>query len=180
LAFRNLPSIEGIRAAGWGKIRTLDLDRRRVEKRLMQQAGVDRPDQALPLAGIDLRAAASLEKHPLSGAVVQAATEAGLSLDTVASMSETPGSGLQGIVDGRQVLITGRKQAEAWDVKLPEVQVGLECVVFIDGGIAGLLRFEDTPRPESKLSVEHRRFGHNLDRVMLGSGDRHAEVDSLA
>lgn len=130
-----------------------------------------------------VKAAASLEqysKHPLSSAVVGAATQAGLALDTVTSMSETPGSGLNGIVGDRPVLITGRKQAEAMGVALPEAEVGLECVVFLDERFAGLLRFEDTPREDSRTTVEHLHIGHNLHRVMLVSGDRHAEVGSLA
>src|ERR1700737_1679911 len=50
--------------------------------------------------------AASLErysKHPLSGAVVAAAREAGLRLEDAASVSEPPGAGLLGDVAGRSV-----------------------------------------------------------------------------
>ena len=63
-----------------------------------------------------LQAAASLEqfsKHPLTGAVVQAARDAKLSVLEVSQIREKPGEGLLGIVAGRRVRITGRGKVDS-------------------------------------------------------------------
>lgn len=60
-----------------------------------------------------LMAVASLEqysKHPLAGAVVQAARDAKLALLDVSQLQEKPGEGLLGMVAGREVRVTGRSK----------------------------------------------------------------------
>ena len=70
-----------------------------------------------------LRLAASLErysKHPLSGAILDAAPERELALHEAASISEEPGRGLRGRVADRDVVITGRKGLSEFDrARLP-------------------------------------------------------------
>jgi cation transport ATPase len=59
---------------------------------------------------------ASLErysKHPLATAVLEAAREARLGLGDAAEISERPGRGLEGIVDGKFVQITSRQKLAA-------------------------------------------------------------------
>ncbi len=81
-----------------------------------------------------LQAAASLEqfsKHPLAGAVVQAARNAKLALLDVSQMQEKPGEGLLGMVAGRRVRITGRGKVDSKLLpSLPPLASGLECVVL--------------------------------------------------
>jgi heavy metal translocating P-type ATPase len=130
-----------------------------------------------------LTAAASLErfsKHPLAGAILDAASASDLTLEPVTHLTETPGQGLTGIVAGRQVSITGRDQAEAAGWQLPPIAGGLECVVIIQGAYAALFRFRDTPRRDSDVFVSHLRPSHQVDRVLLVSGDRESEVRYLA
>ena len=60
-----------------------------------------------------LQMAASLEqysKHPLALTISQAAQQQKVSLAPVSEIGEKPGEGLKGTIDGRQVLITGRKK----------------------------------------------------------------------
>lgn len=128
-----------------------------------------------------LRYAASLEqysKHPLALAVTEAARAEGIVVEEAERISEPPGEGLEGSVNGREVRITGRKQARAAD--LPEQAGGLECVLLLDGEYAALLRFHDQPRPDSANFVSHLNPKHQFERVMLVSGDREAEVRFLA
>jgi len=130
-----------------------------------------------------LRMAASLEqysKHPLAGAILQAAKGAGLALDEVAQMSERPGEGLRGTVDGRSVQITGRGKVVARELSLPTAAGGLECLVLVDEGYAATLRFRDVPRHESRPFIRHLRPSHGVQKVMLVSGDRESEVRYLA
>jgi P-type E1-E2 ATPase len=71
---------------------------------------------------------------------------------------------------------SGRVGAEA----LPPQASGLECVILVDGRYAATYRFHDAPRDESGAFVAHLGPKHRVDRVLLVSGDREAEVRYLA
>jgi heavy metal translocating P-type ATPase len=130
-----------------------------------------------------LRLSASLErysKHPLAGAILEAAKGAGLNTEPVSEISERQGEGLRGTIDGRTVWITNREKAVARGVILPPSAAGLECVVFLDGAYAAIIRFEDAPRDDSSPFVGHLKPRHNVNRVLIVSGDRDKEVRHLA
>jgi P-type E1-E2 ATPase len=130
-----------------------------------------------------LRTAASLERysrHPLAQAILNAASQAKLSLEAASEINESPGQGLQGVVGRQTVLITGRNRLPRNDVELPRQQPGLECLIFVDGVFAGLFRFHDAPRRDSRVFVSHLAPRHHVNRVLLVSGDRTAEVQYLA
>jgi len=142
-------------------------------------AGFDRADV--------LRLVASLErysKHPLASAIMKAAEAEKLVLENAASVSERPGEGLRGVVAGREVRVSNRKQIAAVDpeapAKFPPMSGGLECCVAIDGRYAATYVFRDEARPEGFSFVEHLRPMHKIERVMLVSGDRESEVEYLA
>ena len=90
--------------------------------------------------------------------------------------------GLEGEVDGRHVRIIGRRQAEAagHGGVLPPVSTGLECVILVDGRYAATYRFHDAPREDSRSFIRHLGPRHQLERVLLVSGDRESEVRYLA
>jgi P-type E1-E2 ATPase len=128
-----------------------------------------------------LSKAASLEqysKHPLAVAVVGAAREADLSVLQASLISEKPGAGLQGTIDGTLIRITGRSQVRG--IALPEATIGLECLVLFDERLAAVLRFRDVPRQESRPFIAHLKPRHGARRVLLLSGDREEEVRHLA
>jgi heavy metal translocating P-type ATPase len=130
-----------------------------------------------------LRSAASLEqysKHPLAGAIVSEAQKEEVPFAGVSELSEAAGEGLRGTVEGRNVQITGRKQAEDAGAALPAIGSGLECVVFIGGRYAATMRFHDAPRGDSRSFIQHLQPRHGVRKVMLVSGDREAEVQYLA
>jgi len=96
--------------------------------------------EVIPAAGFTsedvLQNAASLEqysKHPLASAIVVAAQGARLALQAVSHVSERTGEGLEGVVAGRVVRITGRNKVAERNLALPTVVSGLECLVFVDG-----------------------------------------------
>jgi heavy metal translocating P-type ATPase len=123
-------------------------------------------------------------KHPLAAAVVMAAREAGIALGVPDEIAEPPGLGLTGRVGGRRVELTGRKALGARHPELaaalPPSIAGLEAVMLVDGVLAAVLRFRDEPREDSRSLVQHLAPRHGVDRVMLVSGDRVAEVSDLA
>lgn len=134
-----------------------------------------------------LTLAAGLERysrHPLSGAVMDAAHEANLNIPNATQISEPPGAGMTGIVAGRRVQLTSRKvagtQSGAISAALPAQEGGMECIILIDGRFAALLRFRDEPRREGKQFIRHLGPKHGIRKIMLVSGDRESEVAWIA
>jgi cation transport ATPase len=132
-----------------------------------------------------LQLAASLErysKHPLAAAVLQAATLRQIPLLDASGVSERPGQGLIGEIDGHRIEIVGRREVEARGSagQLPGAARGLECHVLIDDEYAATYRFHDAPRPDSRLFVDHLAPGHGVTRVLLVTGDREEEARYVA
>jgi cation transport ATPase len=131
--------------------------------------------------------AASLEqysKHPLARAIIATARVAGVSVRQAVEISEPPGAGLRGTVDGRTIQITGRNRLAAQQPAiahdLPPAAGGLECIILIDGAYAAMYRFRDEPRSEGVSFIGHLKPKHLFHKVMLVSGDRESEVRYLA
>jgi P-type E1-E2 ATPase len=57
---------------------------------------------------------------------------------------------------------------------------GLECIITVDGLFAGAYRFFDVARVNSGRFVGHLAASHGINRVLIVSGDREAEVNRLA
>ena len=132
-----------------------------------------------------LQLAASLErysKHPLARPILDAAEREHLVLIDASEVRERPGEGLEGTVSGTVVRVLGRRQAEqaGFGAGLPDLATGLECVVLVDGRLAATYRFRDAPREDSRAFIHHLGPRHQLDRVLLVSGDRESEVRYLA
>ena len=130
-----------------------------------------------------LQLAASLEqysKHPLAGATVAEAKRSGIATLPVDQISERPGEGLRGTIEGHSVRITGRNKVAAQALPLPPLESGLECLVFLDEKYAAAIRFHDAPRKDTASFIEHLQPKHGVGRVMLVSGDRESEVKYLA
>lgn len=134
-----------------------------------------------------LKLVASIErysKHPLASAILEKAAEENIKLIDAKQISEPKGAGLQGIVDGHEVIITSRKQLDKLGLKkdaavLPQ-GAGLECVILIDHQLAAHYRFRDSPRADSESFIQHLLPKHGIKKVMIVSGDREEEVKYLA
>lgn len=123
-------------------------------------------------------------KHPLSSAILEKSREENIKLIDANKISEPKGEGLQGTVNGHEVMITSRKKLNALGlgkeiVVLPQ-GAGLECVILIDHQLAAHYRFRDAPRADSKSFIQHLRPKHGINKVMIISGDREEEVKYLA
>lgn len=134
-----------------------------------------------------LSLAASVErfsKHPLAKAVVAAGDDADVFLHEVTEIREKPGQGLFGVVAGKRLRATSRKQLlleqPELSGKLPPHGGGLECVMTIDGRYAATYRFRDAPRQEGTKFITHLKPRHQIEKIMLLSGDRESEVRYLA
>ncbi len=134
-----------------------------------------------------LQRVASLErysKHPLASAIVKAAQESKIDFKDATKVSEPPGQGLTGHIDGHQITITHRQKILKTDpemaLNLPPLSPGLECIILQDGKYAATFQFRDEPRPEGKLFIHHLTPIHQFKKIMLVSGDRESEVRYLA
>jgi heavy metal translocating P-type ATPase len=134
-----------------------------------------------------LSVSASVEqysKHPLASAILRAAREENVALALVSELSEKPGGGLIGMVNQDKIQITGRKKAlesfPRFAELLPADALGMESILIINGQYAATFQFRDTPRAESRSFIGHLGPKHGVNRVMLLSGDRKAEVLHLA
>lgn len=125
--------------------------------------------------------AASLEqfsKHPLAAAVLSTAEAEGVPLAPILEVSERPGQGLTGLLDGKRIQITGRSKVTLAD--LPPTQPGMEALLLVNGEFAAAFQFQDAPRAESKSFIGHLHPRHGAVKVLLLSGDREAEARYLA
>jgi heavy metal translocating P-type ATPase len=134
-----------------------------------------------------LELAASLEqysKHPLAASILETARREANELDQPSEISEKPGHGLSGSIGATLIQITGRKSIlelrESEASQLPPIASGMECVLLVDGKYAATFRFHDPPRLESRSFIGHLAPEHQVNKVMLVSGDREAEVRYLA
>jgi heavy metal translocating P-type ATPase len=173
-----LEKIDTCRTAIFDKTGTLTYGRPKLTELVIAQGFIEREVLAL---------VASLERysrHPLAGAVVDRAAARKISLEDAGQVSERPGEGLRGVVAGRSIEVTSRKQLAIRkipaDIAPFAAEGGLECVVLIDGHYAATLRFRDEPRVEGASFIRHLRPKHRFNRVMLTSGDRESEVRYLA
>ncbi|MEZ6234332.1 MAG: heavy metal translocating P-type ATPase [Phycisphaerales bacterium] len=177
-----LEKITTCRTAIFDKTGTLTYGRPRLVERAMAEgwASPEQSDRALALVA----ALERYSKHPLATAVVRAADEAGLATLEASEIDEPPGQGLRGVVDGHAVRVTSRgalaREPVPGSDAIPPHAGGLECLVVIDGRYAGCYRFRDEPRADGVSFIRHLGPRHQIDRVMIVSGDRESEVRYLA
>lgn len=173
-----LEKIDSCRTAIFDKTGTLTYGRPDLVQ-IVTAPGFERQAVLADVAGLE-----RYSKHPLATAVLAAAAAEHLVLSDVSNVSEPPGQAMRGVVRGKTIVITNRKQVlntePSWESVLPPLAAGMECVIVVDDRYTATFLFRDRPRPESKSFVSHLRPKHHLDRVILVSGDRASEVDYLA
>jgi heavy metal translocating P-type ATPase len=130
---------------------------------------------------------ASLERysrHPLSLAIVTAADHEQVQRLEASQVSEAPGTGLTGVVEGSRIFVTSRRKVDPAKVQglehLPDSAEGLECLVIINDTYAATYQMRDAPRADSRAFVSHLAANHGITRTMIVSGDRDSEVRYLA
>jgi heavy metal translocating P-type ATPase len=131
-----------------------------------------------------LRLAASLDQasgHVLAAALIRAARARSLALSPPTGVHETPGAGLEGTVDGRQVLVGGNSFVHARSGSMDPHELHLDLgselatvAVAVDGAVAGVIVLEDQVRPDAGELLQQLRAS-GISRIVLASGDR-AEI----
>ena len=136
-----------------------------------------------------LELAASLEmnsEHPLAAAIVRYAKEQEVSLQTPQDFTVDPGGGVEGVVNGAQVVVGNARFIRRRGTLPPEgeaaaqslAQKGMTPVyVLCNGELAGILGLSDTLREDSQQAV---RELHGLGvRAVLLTGDHQAVAEAV-
>jgi len=130
-----------------------------------------------------LRYAAALEmgtNHPLASAILKEVMVLDLVVPGVERLVETPGAGLQGMVEGHQVAIGTKPFIESLEgiVPSPQVRANIEAyrqggqtvsLMALDGKITAILVMEDPPHADAKEVIQKLK-GLGL-KVHLLTGD---------
>ena len=148
------------------------------------QTAPDVPPDAL------LRLAASLEqvsRHVTAEAVVDAAHDRGLVLETPVDVEEAPGAGLTGRVGGRRVAVgsyayvLGHAPAPPWAAGFlhrAAREAGTSAFVAADGEVLGALLLNDEIRADTPRALRLlRRAG--IERIVMLTGDRRDVAETV-
>ena len=146
------------------------------------------PADPLPPEEI-LGLAASLDQvsgHVLAAAIVRAAEERGCPLSLPEDVSEEPGQGIAGTIQGRPVKLGRAGWAEVtgdppWARTVrrrARLDGALTVFVAVDGEPAGALVLEDRIRPDSRQTIRAVRHG-GVTRIVLATGDRAEGADAV-
>jgi heavy metal translocating P-type ATPase len=137
-----------------------------------------------------LRLAASLEQlsaHPLAEALVREAAARSLELALPGDVDEDPGHGIEGVVDGRRVVLgeaawlerRGVGNAGAAGVPGSDGAAGgARIVVGVDGRLAGVVFMADHLRDDAREAVRGLREA-GIRHVGMVTGDRRSVGDAL-
>ena len=134
--------------------------------------------------------AASLERsseHPLAAAIVEAAAERGLDLETAEDFAAATGRGVTGRVGARQVALGNTKLLEElgvdpgdWPAKADALRTDGQTVmhVAVDGRAAGLIGVADPIKKTTPAALEAlRRDGV---RIVMLTGDNRKTAEAVA
>ena len=142
------------------------------------------------LADKVLQLGASLEQashHVLAGAVVAAAAARGLRLQTPENVRETIGSGLRGVIDGREVsagsadMILGHKAVDQWALRAmrrASWRSALVIFVAVEDRVIGALLLADELRAEAPQAIRLLRAA-GVARIVMVTGDRAAAAETI-
>jgi soluble P-type ATPase len=126
--------------------------------------------------------------HVVAASIVDAATAKGLGLQVPTKVSETMGSGLEGIVDGRSVrvgshqMVYGARKPEEWAVRAlrrAAWRSALSVFVAVDGRTIGALLLADELRRETPRAVQALRSA-GVTRIVMVTGDRTDAAETIA
>jgi Cd2+/Zn2+-exporting ATPase len=129
---------------------------------------------------------ASLEQystHPIAKAVMTEARQRDIEPSVVVDVTETPGFGVQGKLNGSNIAI-GRKswiqeQCPDCPIAVPGVDGATSLHVAMANQWIGSLHLADTVRPEAKTVIEELQ-SHSVKQVVMLTGDHHSAANRIA
>ncbi len=134
-----------------------------------------------------LRLAASLDqasKHIIARTLVNEAHAKNLGLAVPRDVIETPGEGIEGLIDGRRVIVGGvrfvsRQVRPSSSLATQKAPGAAAVAVAVDGELAGILVLADELRSGTeRLLHDLRELG--VERIVLATGDRRDVAELVA
>ncbi len=137
-----------------------------------------------------LRFAASVEapsEHPLGRAIVIAAEEEGLSLDSCEEFQSVTGAGVEAVVDGRKVLAGTHRFLSSHGIDTEEAAALLSrheknahtaILIAIDGQTVGIVAIMDAIKPDAAETIAEMKARGLVP--LLVTGDNHHTAQAVA
>lgn len=128
--------------------------------------------------------AASLEQassHVLARAIIQAAQAKHYSYTKAKHVQEFTGRGLRATLHGKEVLVGQLAFLAEYNIDIPKSTSPKQTVsyVAVNGQLAGIITFNDEPRPESKAMLERlKEFG--IRHLLMITGDSQLTAEAVA
>lgn len=171
ILLKSKQALERVRSSGiivFDKTGTLTKGRLAVRK-LRTYSGLSEDDL--------LKLAASLEalsNHPIAGALVEEASRRGIELLEASDFRSIPGYGVEGKVEGREVVVASPNYFSELDLE----GEGTLIVVSVEGEVAGTIELEDSLKEEAPDTVrELREMGY---KVYMLTGDRRSVAERFS
>ncbi len=169
-----------------GRVRTLAMDKTgtvtagRPEVIAVVCAPEDSADRVLGLAA----AVEEFSPHVLAECVLRAAKSVGAERPRAEAVSETPGRGPEGLVNGRKIRVGRRSEGElpGWARGVERRgRLDLASVIWVeeDGRPVGALLVRDRLRPDAARTLRRLRAA-GLTRIVLLTGDRVGNAEEVA
>jgi Zn2+/Cd2+-exporting ATPase len=139
-----------------------------------------------------LRLAASVEarsEHPLATAIVHAARQRDLALDTATEFQAIPGQGVEANINGLPVWIGNLRMFDERRVHLPDLVLEkvrefedkgqTVMIVYSDGDYRGLIAVADTLRPDA-ADIIRKLKERGVEKVVMLTGDNEPVARNIA
>ncbi|MBC6462218.1 heavy metal translocating P-type ATPase [Actinomadura sp. HBU206391] len=181
----------GVVVKGGGALETLG----RVRTLVLDKTGTlttGRPEVAEVLAAPGrapaelLRMAAAVDQmssHVLAEAIVRVARDRGLELPRPLNVSEVPGHGTEGRVNGRRVTVgKAVSPQDAWAARVrarAALDGAMTVWISVDGCTCGVVLLRDTVRPDAARTLRRLRTA-GVRRIVMLTGDRADVAESVA
>jgi Cu+-exporting ATPase len=137
-----------------------------------------------------LRLAATLERgseHPLAAAIVNGATERGVTLSNAANFESVTGKGVRGRVDGKTVALGNARLLSDLGVDPGDYGARADALrsegqtvmfVVVDGALAGLVGVADPIKDTTPEAIE--QLHHEGLRIVMMTGDSRTTAEAVA
>ena len=129
----------------------------------------------------------SVSEHPLARAIVSAAKEKQLQLKTVAGFEAISGHGIQGMLEGKQVLFGNSRLMAQYQIDFAPAQGHLTrlaakaqtpMLLAVAGQLQGIIAVSDPIKPDSKQAIT--RLQKQGIKVVMLTGDNQATAAVVA
>ena len=133
-------------------------------------------------AAVELRS-----EHPIASAIVSHARELAVAIPSSQAVSALTGLGVEGLVDGRPVLLGNHRLMDERDLCHPSLHARVEALsaeghtavlVAHDSEVIGVITVADTPRASSRDTLAMLRT-HGVRHVAMLTGDAHGTARAI-